>query len=64
MEPLISLGIAETIEEVKKIIDSVDDDGSGKIEFGEFLKIIGSTGSGGNTGIVEFFKGKYMVEED
>jgi Ca2+-binding EF-hand superfamily protein len=28
-DPLISMGIAETREEVKKIIDSVDDDKSG-----------------------------------
>lgn len=36
--PLISLGIAESREEVKKIIDAVDDDGN--IEFKEFLIII------------------------
>ncbi|KRX07792.1 hypothetical protein PPERSA_07542 [Pseudocohnilembus persalinus] len=37
-EPLISLGIADSREEVKKIIDAVDDDGN--IEFKEFLIII------------------------
>jgi centrin-1 len=60
VEPLISLGIADSIEEVKKIIDSVDDDGSGKIEFTEFLKIIGSAdaGNGGSAGIVQFFKSR------
>ena len=32
-EPLISIGIAENRKEVKAIIDSVDGDGSGCIEF-------------------------------
>jgi len=58
VEPLISLGLAENIDEVKKIVDSVDDDGSGQIEFKEFLKIIGSQDSSmqGNSGIIDFFK--------
>ena len=61
-DPLISLGIAESREEVKKIMDSVDDDQSGVIEFKEFLDIIknknsadGSEGKG--TLIIDFFKG-------
>jgi len=37
-DPLISLGMAESKEEVKKIIDEVDD--NGEIEFKEFLDII------------------------
>ena len=32
-EPLISLGIAESRKEVKGIVDTVDEDGSGCIEF-------------------------------
>jgi len=58
VEPLISLGLAENIDEVKRIVDSVDDDGSGQIEFKEFLKIIGSQDSSmqGNSGIIDFFK--------
>ena len=58
-EPLISLGIAQSVAEVKRIVDSVDEDKSGQIEFNEFLHIISSkngTGTDGN-GIVEFFKG-------
>ncbi len=61
-QPLISLGIAESREEVKKIIDSVDDDGN--IEFKEFLCIIkgkekrgGARNNSKNAAIIEFFKG-------
>ena len=39
-EPLISIGIAENRKQVKAIIDTVDEDGSGCIEFEEFLNII------------------------
>ena len=39
-EPLIGLGFAQTREEVTRMIDQVDEDGSGEIEFAEFLKII------------------------
>ena len=39
-DPLIGLGLADTIEKVKEIILKVDDDGD--IEFPEFLKIIKS----------------------
>ena len=38
--PLIGLGFYETREEVIEMIESVDDDGSGQIEFGEFLTLI------------------------
>ena len=58
-DPLISLGIAETVEEVQKIVDSVDDDQSGQIEFREFLQIIGGAQEDkGDTGIIDFFKGE------
>jgi predicted ATP-grasp superfamily ATP-dependent carboligase len=36
-EPLITLGIAKGRNEVQKILDEIDEDGSGEIEFGEFL---------------------------
>ena len=36
-EPLIGLGLAQTREEVQLMIDAVDEDGSGEIEFDEFL---------------------------
>jgi len=55
VEPLISLGLADNVDEVKRIVDSVDDDGSGQIEFKEFLKIIGSQDTG-QSGIIDFFK--------
>lgn len=46
-DPLISLGIAESRDDVKKIMDSVDDDKSGQIEFKEFLDIIKNKNSEG-----------------
>ena len=39
-DPLIGLGLAESIEKVREIVFKVDDDGN--IEFPEFLKIIKS----------------------
>ncbi len=39
-EPFISLGLAFSRDDVNHLIESVDDDGSGKIEFDEFLRII------------------------
>ena len=38
--PLIGLGLVDTVEEVQKLIERVDEDKSGEIEFNEFLKII------------------------
>ena len=61
VDPLISLGIAESVDEVQKIIDSVDDDNSKQIEFKEFLKIIGSQESTGEAGLIDFFKGKAII---
>lgn len=39
-EPLIGLGFADSRDEVLKMIQDVDEDGSGLIEFEEFLQII------------------------
>jgi len=39
-KPLISLGLCNSRDEVKAILSEVDEDGSGQIEFKEFLKII------------------------
>ena len=36
-EPLIGLGFADSRDEVIQMIDEVDDDKTGEIEFGEFL---------------------------
>lgn len=45
-DPLIALGLVENRQQVQEIVDLVDDDGSGVIEFGEFLSIIkGDTNS-------------------
>lgn len=41
-DPLIALGLAQSHEEVVKLVDSVDDDHSGHIEFKEFLHIMNS----------------------
>lgn len=46
-DPLIGLGFAETKEEVKTIVDSVDEDKTGEIEFEEFLGIIKNSDSSG-----------------
>jgi Ca2+-binding EF-hand superfamily protein len=56
-DPLIGLGFADTREEVQEMIDSVDDDGSGMIEFPEFLGIIkNSDGNDKTAKINKFFK--------
>jgi len=39
-EPLIGLGFANNTKEVEHIIELVDEDGSGMIEFPEFLSIM------------------------
>jgi len=39
-EPLIGLGFADNLNEVKAMIDVVDKDGNYRIEFPEFLSII------------------------
>ena len=38
--PLIGLGLVNSLEEVQDLVNLVDEDGSGNIEFGEFLDII------------------------
>lgn len=56
-EPLIGLGFADNREEVKQMIELVDQDGSGQIEFPEFLSIIkNSDGSEKTAKINKFFK--------
>ena len=62
--PLIGLGFANSREEVKTMMDTVDVDGSGQLEFDEFLLIIkagtdkneGLSGAGGMAKIHTFFK--------
>ena len=38
--PLIGLGLVDSVEEVQELIERVDEDKSGEIEFNEFLRII------------------------
>lgn len=48
-DPLIALGFVANREDVQKLIDTVDEDGNGEIEFEEFLLIMKAIkGSGGN----------------
>jgi hypothetical protein len=56
-EPLIGLGFVDTIDEVKHLIELVDDDGSGCIEFNEFLAIIKSNDAGEQTKAIKKFFG-------
>ena len=53
-DPFIALGIVENRDQVCKMIDEVDEDGSGQIEFKEFLEII--RGDSQNTGMNKIFK--------
>ena len=57
-DPLIGLGFAENMKEVEKMVEAVDEDGSGQIEFPEFLQIIkGGSGDETSAAISNFFKG-------
>jgi len=55
--PLISLGIAETRDDVIKIIESVTEEGEREINFTDFLSIIKSSKDSENSVLIEFFKG-------
>lgn len=55
--PLIGLGLVDTVEEVENLVNLVDEDGSGMIEFGEFLDIIlNKSGDAKARVITDFFK--------
>ena len=56
--PLIGLGFAESRQEVQEMIDEVDEDGSGQVEFDEFLMIIknSSDSNSKSSKITQFFK--------
>ena len=55
--PLIGLGIADTRKEVEDMINEVDEDGSGEIEFDEFLLIIKNSNTKNKSSkINKFFK--------
>lgn len=55
--PLISLGIAESREDVIKIIESVTEEGEREINFTDFLSIINSSKNNEHSVLIEFFKG-------
>lgn len=56
-EPLIGLGFAECREDVEDMIRDVDDDGSGFIEFPEFLQIIKNADGNEKLAVInKFFK--------
>ena len=72
LDPLIALGLVDNREEVESIVKEVDEDGTGKIEFEEFLEIIknGNSNAKGasekTVKIYNFFKqlttGKYNTD--
>lgn len=56
-DPLIALGFVQSREEVQKLVEMVDEDGTGEIEFDEFLLIMraikrGEKGSKSGTWLV------------
>lgn len=55
-EPLIGLGFATSLDEVQKMVEEVDDDGSGCIEFPEFLNILSNSGGDPNGSAAEMTK--------
>ena len=56
-DPLIGLGFADNRDEVQEMVDAVDEDGSGMIEFQEFLSIIKNSDGDQKLGkINKFFK--------
>ena len=68
-DPLITLGIAKSREEVTDIINDFDVNQNGKLEFDEFLDILNgksqkkdrkNTNRKNNTAILEFFRSKYQ----
>ena len=55
-DPLIGLGFAENRKQVQEMIDAVDEDKSGQIEFGEFLGILKNSSDERTAKINKFFK--------
>ena len=53
VEPLIALGLADSMDQVNKMVQDVDTDGSGEIEFPEFLALLKG---GGSSEMAAFFK--------
>mmetsp|Transcript_90862 Transcript_90862/g.196612 ORF Transcript_90862/g.196612 Transcript_90862/m.196612 type:complete len:80 (-) Transcript_90862:333-572(-) len=61
MDPLIAFGLVDDPNKAEQLIKIVDKDGSGEIEFNEFLSILKSGGGKGDDmgagEIKNFFKG-------
>ena len=63
-DPLIGLGLVQSREEVLDLIKDVDEDGSGNIEFPEFLQImsnIKNKSEDEQSVLYSFFTGKSIV---
>jgi centrin-2 len=57
VDPFLALGIADSLQHVQAMVDRVDDDGSGEIEFKEFLRIVkGDENDPNSKRIMSFFK--------
>jgi hypothetical protein len=67
MDPLIAFGLVDDPNKAKQLIEIVDTDGSGEIDFNEFLSILkGKSNDKGSTEIKNFFKGyinKNLIEK-
>lgn len=66
-DPLIGLGFADNRKQVEEMISLVDEDGSGQIEFGEFLGILQNQSDERTLKINKFFKdmaGGHLGSED
>lgn len=50
--PLIGLGLVTKIEDVHEMVLAVDEDGSGEIEFPEFLDIVKGKGGSEKTKVI------------
>ena len=66
--PLIGLGLVDTIEDVEEMVLAVDEDGSGNIEFPEFLDIVKNKNGNEKTKVItEFFQaltnGQYSTKD-
>lgn len=56
-EPLLALGLVESRQEVQELVNKVDIDSSGIIEFEEFLNVIkNAKTTGGENTLIQFFK--------
>ena len=54
---MIGLGLVDTIEDVEDMVNAVDEDGSGNIEFPEFLDIVKNKNGNEKTKVItEFFQ--------